>query len=718
MALVTKNDVTQIFAIQAPSVDLPPTFANYPRGWDTARSNNGKPTIKQFNYIQQRTDQNVLWIHQNGAALPYDAAMEYAEGAVVVKDGELQKKQGASWVPAANKGYNLDYFVSGKSYPLHAEIMLTNGDIVRSTVANNTVDPNVDMTGWKFNDNTVESIAELLAIPSPKNNQREYIKSYYAGENRGGGEFVYTASTTATQVNGFVMAAFGGVWRRVINPVHSIDEAGASPTQTATVNTNAINDILKFVKCVNVPHADYNVLPDIIKLNNGNTLFGSGQLVGNAPNTLMIADGTGIYIHADDTNTAIIRGIKLKNGYKSNGIFLRRAKNIFIDDVTVDGMSYGIVVAEKDYLVENSGGSQNIIIQNPKILNTRYWGIYLRGANISTETLKSQNIKVINPYFYNCNMAGFVASEGNVKNFVLENPVFDRCNVSMHFEHASDFTVINPKDYDVGKKADHVQANTEYPFVGWSMYFAFANDAQIIGGTVQAECYHLAGVTAKSKNIAYTNVTMKTNVFEGVGTADTGKNIFDNYSWEQCTTIREFIYHQAADAPASWLRDFSITNSKCKLGIAGNSGSGSYIVVNSPRMKNFIFQSNRIYNSTIRIAVEGMAIIKDNIWIDGTDNTQVVIDGLRGGLFGDFLEMTGNLFERAGGSVQGDSGIRVNTFTRARVDNVVRGTGSGYAYRFSDNYRVEIGGGMIYDFPLGSFIETGTTGGVTYLYRA
>ena len=43
MALVTKNDVTHIFAIQAPKVDLPPAFANYPTGWDTARSNNGKP---------------------------------------------------------------------------------------------------------------------------------------------------------------------------------------------------------------------------------------------------------------------------------------------------------------------------------------------------------------------------------------------------------------------------------------------------------------------------------------------------------------------------------------------------------------------------------------------------------------------------------------------------------------------------------------------------
>lgn len=33
-------------------------------------------------------------------------------------------------------------------YPLNARLMLTNGDIVQSTVANNTVDPNVDLTGW------------------------------------------------------------------------------------------------------------------------------------------------------------------------------------------------------------------------------------------------------------------------------------------------------------------------------------------------------------------------------------------------------------------------------------------------------------------------------------------------------------------------------------------------------------------------------------------
>lgn len=38
-------------------------------------------------------------------------------------------------------------------YPLHARIMLSNGDIVRNTVANNSNNPNSDMTGWVLANN-------------------------------------------------------------------------------------------------------------------------------------------------------------------------------------------------------------------------------------------------------------------------------------------------------------------------------------------------------------------------------------------------------------------------------------------------------------------------------------------------------------------------------------------------------------------------------------
>ena len=54
----------------------------------------------------------------------------------------------------SNKGYNLDYYVVGKSYPLHSEIMLTNGVVVKSIVDKNTVNPNESMVGWVSTNST------------------------------------------------------------------------------------------------------------------------------------------------------------------------------------------------------------------------------------------------------------------------------------------------------------------------------------------------------------------------------------------------------------------------------------------------------------------------------------------------------------------------------------------------------------------------------------
>lgn len=109
MPLIPKHDVNQIFASQAPTQDTPPEFKSYTGGWGVeSRPNNGKPTIKGFNKLQQVTDEKLLWIHQNGAALPFDENMEYAENAPVIKDGVLVQKKGSEWKPvSANKASDI-----------------------------------------------------------------------------------------------------------------------------------------------------------------------------------------------------------------------------------------------------------------------------------------------------------------------------------------------------------------------------------------------------------------------------------------------------------------------------------------------------------------------------------------------------------------------------------------------------------------------------------
>ena len=112
--------------------------------------------------------------------------------------------------------------------------MLDNGNIVRSTVANNTVNPNSDMTGW-FDEGTnvvfVESIADMLAINNPHNGQVVYVKGYYAATNfalakpySGGGHRIYVASRK-TENDGFL--CINGWVLQVENNTVTPEHAGA-----------------------------------------------------------------------------------------------------------------------------------------------------------------------------------------------------------------------------------------------------------------------------------------------------------------------------------------------------------------------------------------------------------------------------------------------------------------------------------------------------------
>lgn len=111
-------------------------------------------------------------ILKSGAYLPYDPDLEYVEGALILKDGEIQQFVEGVWLPFKTNALNV-VDVSGESqqqvnynggskwhsrvggYKLNERVVLANGDIVKSAIDGNTADPNVNMTGWVSESNKI-----------------------------------------------------------------------------------------------------------------------------------------------------------------------------------------------------------------------------------------------------------------------------------------------------------------------------------------------------------------------------------------------------------------------------------------------------------------------------------------------------------------------------------------------------------------------------------
>ena len=526
------------------------------------------------------------------------------------------------------------------------------------------------------------------------------VKSLYKDVVSGGGDFIFSTETNLTAKAGFIINVEGGCWKRILKTSHSIEDAGAHPTQSRVVNTLAINTALEMSKDVFVPTATYQISPTGIYLNTGNYLHGKGVFVGDAPDTIA-ADGTGTYLVGAGVNNVEIEGITLKNGYRGTGIIFYDAKDIVIRNVTVDGFTYGITLREKNFQEQDTNGVQDALLENIVIKNTRYWGIYLRCFGTTTQAKKTQRIKVLNPYFYNCHMAGYVEAEGNVRYTVLENPVFERCNVCMHYELSSDFTIINPRTIDTGKKSDQLPSNNEYPFRDWSLYLCFVERGQVIGGNLDSEVNLLGTANGKVADIAFLNVHARSYAFEGTD-GNSSQDNYSNISWIGGSVTGTLIYQKAG---TSYLRDINIDGVFSKM---NGDNNGNAISINAVRCVNMTVKNCTFTNSALKVAIKGFCHILNNKWIVGTDNTNNSFDGTNGDLSGNFLDFSGNTFTRAGGVVYGKSANFIANWTRARIDNVIRGNNIEYAYEFKNNYRVEMGGSLIYDTTVSMYTDEGT----------
>lgn len=92
--------------------------------------------------------------------------------AIVNNSGETQQqindRGGATW-----------YAKSG-GYALSARVILSNGDEVRSTVANNIINPNVNMSGWVLTKDVSQIVLANGLSQSDKNKDFVFVEDYYA----------------------------------------------------------------------------------------------------------------------------------------------------------------------------------------------------------------------------------------------------------------------------------------------------------------------------------------------------------------------------------------------------------------------------------------------------------------------------------------------------------------------------------------------------------
>lgn len=505
----------------------------------------------------------------------------------------------------------------------------------------------------KVNDG-LESIDQLTSISNPKNGMRIYVKSYYSGLNTGGGWFVYNSSRASENDKGLVI---NGWVRQLEDGIISIEHFGSHPTKDFLTNSNAINSALANSGRIYFPeNKTYQIDFDIINVQSNTHIFG-GSILQGQQSQVTGADGRGVFLKIQGKQNIVVEGITIKNGYRGRGIECTNSQFIYFKNVKLDGFTYCMWVGEQrlsDTIVQ---GCQYVWIDNCSFLNARYWNLYIRGASITDDEVKTKKVWVVNPYVYNASMAGIVLAEGHVSQVVIQNPIFKRCNLCIHLELATDVTVVNPRDEDTGKKPDHQPPNTEYPYVGYSIYTAFAHRIKVIGGSMTTSCYHFATSEQPSTEIEFDGFTGFDWIYEAGSTPDSNKNIFQRYSFTNVTATSRLVWQNAG--AGHYLRDFTYQN--CKV-----FSSSSRQAMNAPRTVNLKVRDCVMVNSYVVVGNEGVSEFIGNT----LTNTAASVNTFNGGDVTSLFTFTGNTIINTVTNI-GDRVFTIQNFGVVKYDNLL-----------------------------------------------
>lgn len=227
-------------------------------------------------------------------------------------------------------------------------------------------------TQKQINDKNIrsfESIADLLAYAPRKHGQSVDVKSYYAGENKGGDKFYYD-STKKNINNGITI--FNGWVRDLSDKILTTDDAGLKGDGT---DTDATNRLRTFAQLSSRNGFTVQMI---------GTYYPASNIVFSNAVDLKIV-GINAKIEADRTNWSF-------DGTKRGVIYANDCPNIVISNLKgVKGVTltnYNIPLGEAR-MQDGDAGIQlvrcnNNVVMHNKVSNVKTWGVLTESCNNST----------------------------------------------------------------------------------------------------------------------------------------------------------------------------------------------------------------------------------------------------------------------------------------------------------------------------------------------
>lgn len=126
-------------------------------------------------------------------------------------------------------------------YPLYAEVMLTNGDVVKNGIDSNTNNPNTDMTGWFKPKTNADNVADDSGL-----NQQQINKAKKYVDLIANLKTIKASNGDVVGTNGHTVVGLGGGIYRFESPSTKLDNNGAWIASTASSGTWVLISNLTF----------------------------------------------------------------------------------------------------------------------------------------------------------------------------------------------------------------------------------------------------------------------------------------------------------------------------------------------------------------------------------------------------------------------------------------------------------------------------------------